>query len=218
MFRGIRSFVLREGRLTRGQRRALETHWRTYGLEPTGLLDFTVVFGRRAPVALEIGFGNGENLLAMATAEPQTNFLGIEVHRPGIGHILQSVARAELSNLKIICADAVEVLQNNIADSTFERALILFPDPWPKRKHHKRRLLTAPFIEMLAHKMCSGGLLHLATDWREYADSINNVMGESHYFTVMSDSQCLDWCLQTRFEKRGHEAGREIVKMLYQRV
>ena len=220
--RGIRSFVLREGRLTRGQQRALDAHWSAYGLEPDRargeVLDFTAVFGRRAPVTLEIGFGNGDNLLAMAAAEPHADFLGIEVHRPGIGRLLSRIAEMTLSNLKVIRDDAVEVLQNHVAAAAFERVLILFPDPWPKRRHHKRRLLKPAFIDTLADKMCAHGVLHLATDWHEYADSMREVVAASRRFELVGDGTRPPWRPETRFEMRGRKAGREAVNLLYRRL
>ena len=168
--RGIRSFMLRETRLTAAQRRALKAHWPRYGVAVDGLLDMDALFGRRATRTLEIGFGNGDNLLAMATAEPHNDFLGIEVHRPGIGRLLHLAAAAGLTNLKVIRADAVEVLREHVADRTFDRVLILCPDPWPKHRHHKRRLLSPSFVATLADKMRAAGTLYLATDWSEYAE------------------------------------------------
>ena len=216
--RVIRSFVLREGRLTPGQRRALDVYWPVYGLAPEGVLDFEAIFGRRAPVALEIGFGNGANLLAMAVAEPRTDFLGIEVHRPGIGRLLSAAAAAGLSNLRVIRADAAEVLRHHVSDAAFERVLILFPDPWPKRRHHKRRLLSPGFASLLAARIRPGGVLHLATDWREYADSIRAILAGSGRFEPVGEGSRPAWRCETRFERRGREAGREVVELLYRRV
>ncbi len=216
--RGVRSFVLRDGRLTRGQRRALVAHWSTYGLAPDGVLDLAAVFGRRAPVTLEIGFGNGANLLAMAAAESEADFLGIEVYRSGIGRLLCAAAETGLINLKVIRADAAEVLQRNVADNAFARVLILFPDPWPKRRHHKRRLLTPAFIATLADKMHPGGVLHLATDWREYADSMRAAVAGDGRFEPIGDGGRPAWRPETRFEARGREAGREVANLLYRRA
>ena len=216
--RVVRSFMLREGRLTSGQQHALDEHWPTYGLVPEEVLDFRAVFGRLAPVTLEIGFGNGDNLLAMAVAEPQADFLGVEVHRPGVGRLLLGAVEAGLSNLKVIRADVVEVLREHVAPSAFARVLILFPDPWPKRRHHKRRLVTPPVIAMLAGRMCSGGMLHLATDWREYADSMRTVVAGSGQFEPVSNGRRPAWRPETRFEARGREAGRETVNLLYRRI
>ncbi len=216
--RNVRSFVLREGRLTSGQQRALETHWATYGLTPAGMLDFDKVFTRRAPVTLEVGFGNGDNILAMACAEPQADFLGVEVHRPGIGRLLRRAAEAGLSNLKVVRADAVEVLQRHIADAALERVVILFPDPWPKRRHHKRRMMTPAFVGTLAAKLRPGGLLHLATDWREYAEAIRVTVAGSGEFDPAADTASVPQILQTRFERRGREAGRKAIRLSYRRV
>ena len=215
--RGVRSFALRAGRLTTGQRRALDAYWPAYGLVPDGVLDFAAVFGRRAPLTLEIGFGNGDNLLAMAAAEPQADFVGVEVHRPGIGRLLRNAAETGLSNLRVICADAAEVLRCNAPDRSFDRVLVLFPDPWPKRRHHKRRLLAPPFIAMLADRMRAGGMLYLATDWREYADAIREaVMGSGRFEPV--DGGCPGRHCETRFEQRGRAAGHRTVELLYRRL
>lgn len=218
--RRIRSFVLREGRLTAGQRRAFEAHWPTYGLSPQagGTFDLAAAFGRRAPVTLEIGFGAGDSLAALAAAEPQHDFLGIEMHRPGIGRLLHLAAERGLTNLRVIRADAVEVLQQHVADDAFERVLILFPDPWPKRKHHKRRLLTPAFTATLAGRMRPNGLLQLATDWPDYADAMRKTIeGDGRFVATKDDARAVS-CFDTRFEQRGSAAGREIARLLYRRA
>lgn len=216
----IRSFVLRESRLTAGQRRALEVHGPTYCLSPREgeTLDLAAAFGRSAPVTLEVGFGAGDSLAALAAAEPQHDFLGVEMHRPGIGHLLHLAAERGLTNLRIIRADAVEVLQRHVVDDAFERVLILFPDPWPKRRHHKRRLLTPAFIATLADGMRPGGLLQIATDWPDYADAVRGTIeGDGRFEAVADDSRAVTR-LDTRFERRGRAAGREIISLLYRRV
>lgn len=215
--RGIRSFVLREGRLTRAQRRAIETCWQVYGLEAAGVFDLDAAFGRCAPVTLEIGFGTGENLLSMALAEPQNNFLGVEVHRPGIGRLLQGAASAGVSNLKLVRADAVPVMRDHIADGVLARVLILFPDPWPKHRHHKRRLLTPAFVVTLAAKISRGGILHLATDWQDYAEVMRGLVAASGYFGAVGDGSRPRWRAETRFETRGSSAGRKVTNLLYRR-
>lgn len=216
--RGIRSFVLREGRLTRAQRRAIEAQWQVYGLEASGVFDLAGIFGRHAPVTLEIGFGNGENLLSMATAEPQNNFLGVEMHRPGIGCLLQGAAGAGLTNLRLVRADAVSFVRDNIADGALDRVLILFPDPWPKQRHRKRRLLTSEFAATLASKIGKGGLLHLATDWQDYAETIQELIVASHRFAVAGSGGRPPWRSETRFETRGYSAGRAVTNLLYRRL
>ncbi len=221
--RHIRSFVLRQGRITPAQERALAQYWNRYGLEPgPAPADFAEVFGRRAPLVLEIGFGNGEQLLAAAAAEPQRDFIGIEVHRPGVGHLLNALADAGIDNVRLFHADAIEVLERAIAPASLDEVRIGFPDPWPKKRHHKRRLIQSEFVELLASRTPIGGHLHLATDWREYAEHMlavleaapawRNVAGPGT-FTVRPA-----WRVATRFEKRGLRLGHEVWDLLYQRI
>ncbi|MBU6379603.1 MAG: tRNA (guanosine(46)-N7)-methyltransferase TrmB, partial [Gammaproteobacteria bacterium] len=181
--RRIRSFVLRAGRITAAQQRALETLWPRYGLEPplpsAAPLDLDAVFGRHAPRSLEIGFGNGDNLLALAAAHPERDFIGVEVHRAGVGHLLLCAEAAGLDNLRVICHDAVEVLEQAIAPAALDEVLILFPDPWHKKRHHKRRLVQPAFVALLASRLAPGGRLQLATDWEPYAQQMLEVVGAS---------------------------------------
>src|SRR5580693_668139 len=168
--RSIRSFVTRAGRITAAQERALAELWPAYGVDPgPGTLDLPAVFGREAPRTLEIGFGNGENLITLAAAHPQRDFLGVEVHRPGVGRLLLALEARALTNVRVICHDAVEVLEQQIAPQWLQEILVHFPDPWPKKRHHKRRLIQPPFAELLASRLMHGGLLRLATDWQPYA-------------------------------------------------
>ena len=165
--RSIRSFVTRAGRITPAQQRALAELWPKYGVEfAAAPLDPAALFGRVAPLRAEIGFGNGDNLLRLAAAHPQCHFLGIEVHRAGVGRLLLALETAALRNVRIICHDAVEVLEQQLAPASLEEILILFPDPWPKKRHHKRRLIQAPFVALAAARLVPGGRLRLATDWR----------------------------------------------------
>ncbi len=203
--------------MTLAQRRAIEAHWPVYGVDAEGVLDFPTLFGRVAPVTLEVGFGSGENLLAMAVAEPEKDFLGIEVYRPGIGRLLNAAHTARLSNLKVMDADAAEVIPESIADASLSRVLVLFPDPWPKRKHRKRRLLTPAFVATLAAKTALGGLLYLATDWQDYVGQMRWVVAASGCFAPVGDAHPR-WRCRSRFEVRGDQAGREITKLLYRRV
>ena len=159
----------REGRLTRGQQQALQELWPRFGLETSTRLDLDRIFGRSAPRTLEIGFGNGDTLLTMAAGEPQTDFLGIEVHRPGVGRLLHELESRALDNVRVIREDAVPVLGNCLPDNSLDRLLLFFPDPWHKKRHHKRRIVQADFIELLAKKIKPGGILHMATDWENYA-------------------------------------------------
>jgi tRNA (guanine-N7-)-methyltransferase len=220
--RTIRSFVRREGRLTPGQQRALDRLWPVYGLDATAPLQTQAVFGRSAPITLEIGFGNGASLAEMATREPQQDFIGVEVHRPGVGRLLQELDARGLHNVRIYCHDAVEVVRDAIADASLDRVLILFPDPWPKHKHHKRRLVQPAFAALLARKLKSGGLLHLATDWAPYAAHMREVMQACDAFTLHDQSNDATGLgarrPTTRFEQRGRRLGHPVWDLLYRRA
>jgi tRNA (guanine-N7-)-methyltransferase len=206
--RRIRSYVIRAGRLTAGQRRALEQLWPVHGVESgTGILNFAELFGNSAPVTLEIGFGNGDNLVAMAAAAPEQNFLGIEVHEPGVGHCLLGIEAAGLSNVRVLRNDAVEVLENRIADESLERVNLFFPDPWHKKRHHKRRIVQPDFVALLGRKLLPGGVFHVATDWPDYAAHIDSVLAKSEIFEPMQDAP-VDR-IQTRFDTRGQKLGHE---------
>jgi tRNA (guanine-N7-)-methyltransferase len=216
----IRSFVRREGRFTRGQRRAIDTLWERYGVNPAPrLLDLDKLFGRCAPHVLEIGFGNGESLAAMAQAHPQADFLGIEVHRPGIGHLLMRIEALGLSNLRVICADAVEVIQYRLPDTHLDRVQVFFPDPWPKQRHHKRRLIQPAFLELLAPKLKPGGYLHLATDWEDYALYMLKVLEASKDFVNAASAFAPHPYYRplTKFEQQGLSLGHNIWDLLFQR-
>ena len=219
--RRIRSFVRREGRLTPAQQRALDELWSTYGLEPDRRLEAAAVFGRRAPLTLEIGFGNGASLAELALAEPGTDFIGIEVHRPGVGRLLKELQQRDIHNVRVFCHDAIEVLESAIADASLDRVLLFFPDPWPKKKHHKRRIVQPAFVALLARKLKPGGLLHMATDWEPYAEHMRQVMRASPDFTNAGDSdgyvQRPAWRPLTRFENRGRRLGHEVRDLLYRR-
>ncbi|HEY8539584.1 MAG TPA: tRNA (guanosine(46)-N7)-methyltransferase TrmB [Steroidobacteraceae bacterium] len=221
--RTIRSYVLRSGRATAAQQRALEQLWPKYGVpRQDAQLDFDAIFGRRAPRMLEIGFGAGEALLAFAQSHPEMDCIGIEVHRPGIGHLLLGVHAAQLTNVRVIDRDAVEVLQDEIPSASIAVAHIFFPDPWHKKRHHKRRLIQPPFVQLLARVLEPGATLRLATDWENYAlqmrevlDSSNafrNVAGEAG-FVARSDVRPL-----TKFEKRGQRLGHRVWDLEYVRV
>lgn len=221
--RHIRSFVLRQGRITPAQERAFAQHWKRYGLEPSQApTDFVAVFGRRAPLVMEIGFGNGEQLLAAAAAEPQRDFIGIEVHRPGVGHLLNALAEAGLDNVRLYNADAIDVLERTIAPGSLDEVRIGFPDPWPKKRHHKRRLVQPEFVGLLASRTAIGGRLHLATDWREYAGHMLDVLEAAPTWRNVSGVAAFTtrpaWRVATRFEKRGLRLGHEVWELLYERI
>lgn len=223
--RRIRSFVLRAGRITAAQQRALEALWPRYGLEPplptAGPLDLDAVFGRRAPRSLEIGFGNGDNLLALAAAHPERDFLGVEVHRAGVGHLLLGAEAAGLENLRVICHDAVEVLEHAIAPAALDEVLILFPDPWHKKRHHKRRLVQPNFVALLASRLAPGGRLQLATDWEPYAQQMLDVVGASADFVNLAGAAGYmprpAWRALTRFERRGQRLGHGVWDLSFAR-
>ena len=167
----IKSFIRREGRITRGQQRAFQASWPRFGLDISAndAIDPARLFGRAAPLILEIGFGDGESLAALCASYPDFNFIGVEVYRPGVGHLLLRAAELELRNLRIACADAVEMLEGVLPDACLDRVQIFFPDPWPKLRHHKRRLIQPAFAALLEQKLKRGGQLHLATDCESYA-------------------------------------------------
>ncbi len=167
--RSIRSFVQRAGRITRAQERALAELWPRFGIEATATpIDLDTVFGRSAPRVLEIGIGDGETLLALAALHPERDFLGVEVHRPGVGHCLLGIESGGLTNVRLIAHDAVEVLERQLPDRSLDEALLYFPDPWPKKRHHKRRFLQAANVDALAKTLVPSGWLHVATDHDDY--------------------------------------------------
>lgn len=222
VFRPVRSFVRREGRLTPGQQRALDHLWPRFGIPEQDLpLDLDILFGRRAPAVLEIGFGNGENLADMAQARPELNFVGVEVHRPGVGHLLQLLERRGLGNVRVVIGDAQELLRLRVADAALARMLILFPDPWPKRRHHKRRLIQSGFLELAARSLQPGGVLQLATDWEDYAAHVDRLMAHTDAFEAVADglpARPAPVCRsQTRFERRGRRLGLQIHERAYVR-
>jgi len=219
--RPIKSFVLRQGRITEAQARAFDRHWARYGLDYAGRTrDFASAFGRTAPLVLEIGFGNGEQLVYAARGEPARDFLGVEVHRPGVGRLMNALAAEERDNVRLYCHDAVEVLEHEIADGALDEVRIYFPDPWPKKRHHKRRLVQPGFIALVARKLRVGGVLHLATDWQEYADHMRTVLAATVPFRPLQ-AEALEprpaTRAQTHFERRGLKLGHAVTDLVYQR-
>ncbi|MEA3292657.1 MAG: tRNA (guanosine(46)-N7)-methyltransferase TrmB [Pseudomonadota bacterium] len=210
--RQVRSFVRREGRLTPGQQRALDDLWPKFGIDGgTDPLDFRKLFGRDAPVWLEIGFGNGDALLEMATGHPEHDWLGIEVHRPGVGRLLRGLEAREIDNVRVLRDDAVEVLKNRIPDTSLAGVCLFFPDPWPKKRHHKRRILQPGFAALVRNRLQPGGLFHFATDWEEYAGwtlrvleqtpGLENLAGPGRFSPRPAERPL------TRFEHRGVDLG-----------
>lgn len=220
--KSIRSYVIRAGRITGGQRKAFEDHWHDYGLSlHQGVADWPVIFGRHAPVVLEIGFGMGDSLLDMAEAEPDKDFVGIEVHPPGVGRLINTAHERGMTNLRVYMADAVDVLEDCIPDRSLARIQVYFPDPWHKKKHHKRRIIQSGFVALLGTKLREGGLLHLATDWQDYADHMLAVMTEAEGF---SNEAGADGFIErpsfrpvTKFERRGERLGHGVWDLLYRR-
>lgn len=213
--RSVRSFVRRTGRMTPGQTRALQELWPRYGVDlDSDDLDLNGIFGRATDKVLEIGFGNGDSLVQMALENPQLDFLGIEVHEPGVGHCLIGADHAGLENLRVIIHDAVDVLRQQIRDSSLARVNLLFPDPWPKKRHHKRRMIQTDFLDLLASKMQAGGNLHVATDWENYAEHIDDVVARSPRFALAERREHAgDQPLarpRTKFETRGLQKGHRI--------
>ena len=220
--RPIRSFVRREGRITKAQERALTELWPRYGVDAGDApLDFRALFGRAAPVHVEIGFGNGDVLAAMAARHPEYDYLGIEVHRPGIGALLRRLEAAGLGNARVMRADAKEVLARNIPDAALSAVNIFFPDPWPKKRHHKRRLIQPEFAELVRRKLQPGGMLHLATDWRDYAEQMLDVLSQTPGFENTAGAGPFaprpSVRPPTRFEERGRRLGHEVYDLSFRR-
>lgn len=220
--RSIRSFVIRRGRSTVAQERALQELWPKYGIEfKAEPLDFNAAFANAAPVMLEIGFGAGEALLSFAQAHPELNCVGVEVHPPGVGHLLLGIEQAQLSNVRVIMHDAVEVLERQIAPESVSRVHVFFPDPWPKKRHHKRRLIQPEFVALLARVLAPNGTLRLATDWEHYAHHMREVLDASDQFINRADASGFvarpDDRPLTRFEKRGQRLGHGVWDLEYWR-
>ena len=216
----IRSFVLRQGRVSNAQRRAVDTLLPVYGIAyAPGALDFEQVFGRSAPTLLEIGYGMGETTASIAQTHPQNNYLGIEVHTPGVGALLKRIAEDGLANLRLIQHDAVEVLAHMIAPAALAGAHIFFPDPWPKKRHHKRRLIQPGFVALLASRLAPGAYLHAATDWQEYAEQILAVFAAEPALanTAPGFAPRPDYRPLTKFESRGLKLGHGVWDIIFRR-
>jgi tRNA (guanine-N7-)-methyltransferase len=220
--RTVRSFVVRGGRMTAAQERAWQELWPRYGIEAAeGPLDLARVFGREARRTLEIGFGNGETLLALAAAHPECDFLGIEVHRPGVGHLLLRAQALGIGNLRVVCRDAVEVLRDGIPAASLDEVLVYFPDPWPKKRHHKRRMVQPEFLALVASRLRPGGVLRMATDWEPYAEQMLAV--GSACPALVNESTQGDYVPRpdsrpvTRFERRGERLGHGVRDLAFRR-
>lgn len=222
-YRPVRSFVLREGRLTPAQARALDELWPRFGIaNGHDRLDPHALFGRSAPLVLEVGFGNGQTLAAMALAAPECDFLGVEVHRPGVGSLLNALERDAIGNVRVLCADARQVLRERIPPASLAGLRVYFPDPWPKKRHHKRRLVDAAFAADAVACLAPGGVLHLATDWRPYAEQMLAVLGGRPELVNRGGAdgfaQRPPWRPETHFERRGRRLGHGVDDLLFERL
>lgn len=218
--RSIRSFVLRQGRVSNAQARYLETGLPRWGIPyRAALLDFDATYGRRAPRILEIGCGMGETTAVIAAAHPENDYLGIEVHSPGVGSLLKEIDTRELANLRVIQHDAVEVVRDMIPRDSLAGIHIYFPDPWPKKRHHKRRLVQGPFVAELAARLMPGGYLHCATDWEEYAQQMLEVLGAEPLLqnTAGGFAPRPDYRPLTKFEQRGQRLGHGVWDVIFKR-
>lgn len=218
--RPIRSFVKREGKLTKGQQNAIEHLWPTCGVELSDQrLDFSQLFGRSAEAILEIGFGNGLSLAGMAEQFSEQNFFGVEVHRPGVGSLLVQVKQRELRNVRVSIDDAVQVLEQQIADASLHRVQIFFPDPWHKKRHHKRRLIQPPFVQTLVKKLQPGGRIHVATDWENYAEHILDVLCADQDLINTADGYAPkpDYRPHTKYEARGIRLGHGVWDLVFEK-
>lgn len=220
--RTVKSFVIRAGRMTEGQKQAVSDQWPRYGLEiADGMIDPLAVFGRRAPLVLEIGFGMGGSLAEMAKAHPELDYIGVEVHAPGIGNLLKLADAESLTNLRVYQADAVDVLQHCIPDGLLATVQIFFPDPWHKKRHHKRRLIQSAFVQDLRVKLAEGGVLHMATDWEEYALQMMEVLSAEPGWRNRFGAGA--WATQhdrpsTKFEQRGERLGHGVWDLMFEKT
>jgi tRNA (guanine-N7-)-methyltransferase len=218
--RPIRSYVLRQGRTTAAQQRAVEALYPKYGIPyAEALIDARAVFGRVAPLVIEIGSGMGETTLEIAAADPATDFIAIEVHGPGVGSLLRGIESAGLTNLRVIRHDAIDVLEHMIADMSLAGIHVFFPDPWPKKRHHKRRLMQPAFAALTARKLAPGGLLHAATDWPDYAAQILAVLSAEPLLenTAAGYAPRPERRPRTKFELRGERLGHPVHDLVFRR-
>ena len=218
----IRSFIRRQGRITLGQQFALEQWWDRYGLSYEKPLETVSTFGREAPLIVEIGFGNGQALAEMARANSGNNYIGIEVHRPGIGHLLLNLDNQQTDNVRVYCHDAIEILSEKISDNSLAGLQLFFPDPWPKNRHHKRRIVDSYFIALVSQKLKRGGYLHMATDWQAYAKVMLSVAGENK--SLVNESPDSTFCPRpdyrplTKFERRGIRLGHGVWDLIFRKA
>ena len=218
--RALRSYVIRSGRQTVAQQEAIDKHWSSYVIEDhQSALDATALFGRSAPLVLEIGFGMGDSLAEMAISNPDKNYIGIEVHRAGVGKLINYIENNKISNLRMYCFDAVEILANCIPDQSLDLVQIFFPDPWHKKKHQKRRLIQTAFVLDLMKKLKPGGRIHLATDWQHYAEQMMDVL--SHIDLLRNTAGTGQYAQntgrpETKFERRGNRLGHGVWDLMFE--
>jgi tRNA (guanine-N7-)-methyltransferase len=221
ILRKIRSYVRREGRITPGQQQALTQHWEHWGIDFSGnKIDWIKEFGRDAPLVLDIGFGNGESVVALAQAHPEWNIVAIEVYRPGIGQLLQQVVALQLTNVRVIFHDAVEVLQTAIAPDSLTRIQIFFSDPWPKKRHNKRRLIQAEFVQLMVERLQTNAEIVLATDWQDYAEQMLQVLSQQALLRNTAEHYAPREVLRplTKFELRGQRIGHEVWDLKFSKI
>ncbi len=217
----IRSFIRRQGRATAGQALAIETKWNKYCLDPEKTYEYSQVFERQAPLIVEIGFGNGSSLAEMAETNPENNYLGIEVHRPGIGHLMLLLEEKGITNVRIYHHDAIEILEQKIMDNSLAGVHLFFPDPWQKRRHHKRRIVRPDFIDLLTKKLQPGGYFHAATDWEHYAKAMLGILSASK--KLINASSDNSYCERpnyrplTKFENRGLRLGHGVWDLIFKK-
>jgi tRNA (guanine-N7-)-methyltransferase len=220
--RRIKSFVKRAGRMTPSQEHALQHYWPKYGLSlDQGLLDFASLFGNDHPVIMEIGFGMGDSLSTMAATMPWNNYIGIEVHRPGVGRLLNNLATQELSNVRVFCDDAIEVMTQCINDGSLAGVQLFFPDPWHKKKHNKRRIVQPAFAQDIRKKLSHGGVFHMATDWQPYAEHMMEVMEPAAGYVNQAGANQYspqpDFRPSTKFQRRGEGKGHGVWDLMYKK-
>jgi len=217
----IRSFIRRQGRITTAQQQALDIYSEKYCLDPKLDYDFNQVFERDAPLCVEIGFGNGDSLVQIAAANPNINYIGIEVHRPGAGHLMLQLEQKCMTNVRIYCHDAIEILEQKINDNSLDAVHLFFPDPWPKKKHHKRRIVRPSFVDLLVRKLKPGGYFHAATDWENYAQAMLAQLSASN--AISNTSKTNNYCERpayrplTKFEQRGLSLGHSIWDLIFRK-
>ena len=221
--KSIRSYVVRAGRMTEAQRKAFEVSWPVYGLKlADGAINTDVIFGRTGQKVLEIGFGMGTSLIEMAVASPNTDFIGVEVHPPGVGTLMNSARIEDLSNVRVYLADANDVLEECFATQSIDRLQLYFPDPWHKKKHNKRRIVKSTFVQQVRAKLRSGGILHMATDWQHYAEQMMETLSEAEGFENCAGagqySERPSYRPITKFEKRGEKLGHGVWDLVFKKI